>query len=385
METQEIGSFLPRLVFTGGGTGGHVYPGLAVLEELRKRGNYAVTWIGAKKGVERTLVEEASVPFVGIPAGKFRREFSLKNVTDLFRVLGGIFASIYHLKRLKPHLVFSKGGFVSVPPVLAAFMLKIPVVAHESDLDPGLATRIALPLARKLLVPFSESVELYPNRFRSKIVITGNPVREAIYRGNAEEGRKLLGFVKDKPILLVLGGSQGAMEINRLVWSSLQELLKDFQVVHQVGPLHTDAPELKESLHLSGYVAKGYFKEELPHVLAAADGVVSRAGAGTLWELAALCKPMLLIPLRGTGTRGDQVRNARLFELHGWARALYDEPIAREQFLAEVRSLFEKEGGDTFRASLKQLDVQGAADRIVRILQEVIQEGMEQNRWNGIR
>ncbi|MCX7788190.1 MAG: undecaprenyldiphospho-muramoylpentapeptide beta-N-acetylglucosaminyltransferase [Spirochaetes bacterium] len=380
METQEIpSSHRPRLMFTGGGTGGHVYPGLSVLEQLRKRGEYEVVGIGSKKGVERTLVGEASVPFLGIPSGKFRREFTFKNVTDLFRVLGGIFVSIYHLKRLNPHLLFSKGGFVSVPPVLAAFILKIPVIAHESDLDPGLATRIALPIARRLLVPFPESVELYPKRYRSKITVTGNPVRDAIFQGNAEEGRKLLGLRKDRPILLVLGGSQGAMEINRLLWSTLPDLLKDMQVVHQVGPLHTGAPELAESLHLSGYVAKGYFKEELPHVLAAADGVVSRAGAGTLWELAALCKPMLLIPLRGSGTRGDQVRNARLFELHGWARAIYDEPIPRQRFLEEVRFLMDTRRAQDLQTNLKQLDVRGAANRIVQVLLEVIQEGTEQN------
>ncbi len=374
MEKQEIRHPPARILFTGGGTGGHVYPGLAVLEELRNRGEYRVGWIGSKKGMERSLVEEASVPFMGIPAGKFRREFTFKNLTDLFKVLGGVFASIYYLKRSKPHLVFSKGGFVSVPPVLAAFILRIPVVSHESDTDPGLATRIALPLARKLLVPFPESVEQYPARYRSRIVVTGNPVRKAIYEGNAETGRKLLGLVQDKPILLVLGGSQGAKEINQLVWSSLHDLLKDFQVVHQVGPLHANSRELHEAIQLRGYVARGYFKEELPHVLAMADVVVSRAGAGTLWELSALCKPMLLIPLRGAGTRGDQVRNARLFELHGWAKTLYDEPIEKERFLTEVRSLVDPPIAEKFRATLKQLDVRGATDRIVGVIQQVMQE-----------
>ena len=381
METQEMASDRPRVLFTGGGTGGHVYPGLAILSHLRKRGPYEVAWIGSKKGVERSLVEEEGVPFIGIPAGKFRREFSLKNFTDLFRVAGGIVASLYRLQRLKPHLLFSKGGFVSVPPVLAAFVLRIPVISHESDMDPGLATRLALPVARKLLVPFPESVEKYPIRYRSKLVVTGNPVREEIFQGSPEVGRRLLGLREGKPILLVLGGSQGAMEINRLVWSSLEELVKDFQVVHQVGPLHTETPELEEISRLEGYVAKGYFKGELPHVLATADLVVSRAGAGTLWEQAALCKPMLLIPLRGTGTRGDQVRNARLFELHGWAKALYDEPIPKERFLSEVRSLWDRHTSEDLRASLRRLDVRGAAERIVR----VIQEELGQIPWNGTR
>jgi len=326
-------------------------------------------------------MEEEGVPFLGIPAGKFRREFSLKNFTDLFRVAGGIVTSLYRLHRFKPHLLFSKGGFVSVPPVLAAFVLRIPVISHESDMDPGLATRIALPVARKLLVPFPESVEKYPIRYRSKLAVTGNPVREEIFQGNSEAGRQLLGLRKGKPILLVLGGSQGAMEINRLVWSSLEKLVKNFQVVHQVGPLHTEAAELKEFSHLDGYVAKGYFKGELPHVLAMADVVVSRAGAGTLWELAALCKPMLLIPLRGTGTRGDQVRNARLFELHGWAKALYDEPIPKERFLSEVRSLADRNTSEELRASLKSLDVRGAAERIVQL----IQEELGKIPWNGTR
>ena len=381
METQDIGPSRPRILFTGGGTGGHVYPGLVILEHLRRRGAYELSWIGSKKGVERTLVEEAGVPFISIPTGKFRREFSFKNIIDLFRVVGGIFSSLYHLKRLRPHLLFSKGGFVSVPPVLAAFALRIPVISHESDMDPGLATRIALHMARKLLVPFGESVEKYPVRYRSKLVVTGNPVREEIFQGKPEVGRGLLGLRKDKPILLVLGGSQGALEINRLVWSTLEDLLKDFQVVHQLGPLHAEAPELKEYAQMDGYVAKGYFKGELPHVLAMANFVVSRAGAGTLWELAALCKPMLLIPLRGTGTRGDQVRNARLFELHGWAKALYDEPIPKERFLSEVRSLSESKTSENLRAGLKRLDIPRAAERIL----EAIQEELGKTPWNGIR
>ncbi|GAB4222853.1 MAG: undecaprenyldiphospho-muramoylpentapeptide beta-N-acetylglucosaminyltransferase [Spirochaetales bacterium] len=379
MDVQETEPWTPRILFTGGGTGGHVYPGLSVAEQLRKRSHCEVAWIGSGRGVERSIVEEASLPFFGIPAGKFRREFSFRNVTDLFRVVAGIFSSLYHLKRFKPHLLFSKGGFVSVPPVVAAFLLRIPIVSHESDMDPGLATRIALPLARKVLVPFPESVDQYPKRYRSKIVVTGNPVRSSIYEGNAHTGRQLLGFREDKPILLVLGGSQGALEINRLVWKTLGELLEDFQVVHQVGPLHADSEDLKDYSRTEGYVVRGYFKEELPHILAAADCVVSRAGAGTLWELAGLCKPMLLVPLRGYGTRGDQVRNARLFELHGWAKAIYDEPVATERFLSEVRSLIDPNLAGWMRSNLASLDVRGAAERVVN----VIQEELGRIPWNG--
>ncbi|MFQ3619765.1 MAG: undecaprenyldiphospho-muramoylpentapeptide beta-N-acetylglucosaminyltransferase [Spirochaetales bacterium] len=369
MKTQGI-----KIVFTGGGTGGHVYPGLAVWEALSQQGNFQITWIGSKQSIEQALVKETNIPFIGIPAGKFRREFSLKNITDMFRVVGGILASLYHIRRLQPHILFSKGGFVSVPPVIAAALLGVPIVSHESDFDPGLATRLALPFAKKMMVPFPESVDLYPVKHKNKILVTGNPVRQAILRGNPSVGRELLGFGTDKPILLVLGGSQGAWEINQLVWSSLEELLKDFFVVHQVGGAHIQSPQLQPLLTLPGYRARGYFKEELPHILAAASLVVSRAGAGTLWELAALKKPMLLIPLRGSGTRGDQVRNARLFAARGWASILEKTPITQGEFLSTLRELATEPKRREIESRLEKLDVAGVANRIAQELKTLGEE-----------
>jgi UDP-N-acetylglucosamine--N-acetylmuramyl-(pentapeptide) pyrophosphoryl-undecaprenol N-acetylglucosamine transferase len=379
VQMKEQGSRNRTIVFTGGGTGGHVYPGLVVLKKLQAFWPGELIWIGSSQGMERSLVEKEGVPFIGIPSGKFRRDLSWKNIPDVFRVLGGFFAAIYHLKRLKPILLFSKGGYVSVPPILAAAILKIPIIGHESDLDPGLATRIGLPFVRKLLVPYPDSVEQYAPRFRSKIVVTGNPVREEILQGSIEEGRKLLGLTEGKPVLLVLGGSQGAQELNELVWSVLKELLSTFQVVHQVGASHAQAPELASVSQLPGYFPRPYFTGELPHVLAAADMVVSRAGAGTLWELAAIGKPSLLIPLRGSGTRGDQVRNARLFELNGWAKVLYDTPILPEQFLQAVRSLMEGGSSEAIRKNLSRLDARGSLERILSLLKEEV----EQIAWNG--
>ncbi|MDR1931205.1 MAG: UDP-N-acetylglucosamine--N-acetylmuramyl-(pentapeptide) pyrophosphoryl-undecaprenol N-acetylglucosamine transferase [Spirochaetales bacterium] len=338
MGKQEIQTKKDLVVFTGGGTGGHVYPGLAVIERLREEWDAEILWIGSRAGMEKGIVESwakrlGGLEYRGIPSGKLRRCFSLKNFTDVFRIACGFFAALGIFLRRRPALVFSKGGYVSFPPVLAAWLLGAPVITHESDLDPGLATLLNAPFAKKICVPYEESVAHFPARFRKKLVVTGNPVRREIFSGRAEEGLRLTGFSGARPIVLVLGGSLGALEINALTRAALDELLPVCDIIHQTGEgKYEDIPR-------PGYFAAPYFTAEFPHMLAAASAVVSRAGAGSLWELLAAEKPALLIPLRGAGTRGDQVRNAELFERLGAAQVLSAASLSPEDFAAAVKTL----------------------------------------------
>ncbi|MDR0411410.1 MAG: undecaprenyldiphospho-muramoylpentapeptide beta-N-acetylglucosaminyltransferase [Treponema sp.] len=302
----------PKIAFAGGGTGGHIYPGLAVAAELKKK-ECSVFWIGSKKELDRRIVEGTGIQFFDIPSGKLRRYFSLQNFADVFRTIAGFFAARNILKKEKPALLFSKGGFVSVPPVIAAFSLKIPVFTHESDFSPGLATRINSFFSEKILVSYHETVSKFKVQMRKKVQVTGNPVRRIFRSTDAESGRRFLGV--EGPILLVLGGSQGAREINNIVMDNLEALTRFYTVVHQTGAMDAErTPPVSPR-----YKPLQYIGEEMPYILAAADMVLSRSGAGTVWECASAGKPMLLVPLRGSGTRGDQVENARFFEQAGAA------------------------------------------------------------------
>ena len=303
------------LVFTGGGTGGHIYPGLAVAAALEDICDCRIVWFGSKNGADRLAVESAGIEFREISSGKLRRYFSFKNFTDIFRIIAGFFSSAALLKKYRPALVFSKGGFVSVPPAAAAFVLRIPVFTHESDFSPGLATRINARLAKKIFISYQQTASFFSKKYLDRITVSGNPVRPRFYAANPENGRSFLGIGSREKILLVLGGSQGASEINDLVETSLAEITKDFFVVHQAGPGVEGRREAR-------YARLPYIGEELPDILAAATLVLARAGAGTIWECAAAGKPMVLVPLSGGSTRGDQVENGEFFESKGAARVL---------------------------------------------------------------
>ena len=298
---------LPVVAFAGGGTAGHVFPGLAVAQELGAR----IVWIGSASGVERELVTAAGIDFRGIPAGKLRRYFSLRNLSDIARTVAGVCAAVRVLRRERPALLFSKGGFVSVPPVVAAWLCGIPSWTHESDFDPGLATRINLFFCEKVLVSFAETVGALPARHREKAVVTGNPVRKAMYSADAARGRALVGCDAATPMVFVIGGSLGSSFINGLIVSCLSELLPRFFVVHQMGSHDFQASQREN------YFPSPFFAGELPDIMAAADLVIGRAGANTLAELAALAKPSILIPLPRTGSRGDQIANAEVFRAAG--------------------------------------------------------------------
>jgi UDP-N-acetylglucosamine--N-acetylmuramyl-(pentapeptide) pyrophosphoryl-undecaprenol N-acetylglucosamine transferase len=317
------------IAFAGGGTAGHVFPGLAVDEELGRR----IVWIGSSEGVERSLVTEAGYQFRGIPAGKLRRYLSLRNVSDLARIAAGVIASVRVMRKERPRLLFSKGGFVSVPPVIAAWLCGVPSWTHESDFDPGLATRINLRFCEKVLVSFPETVRYLPERYRDKAVVTGNPVRGSLYAADAVRGRRFVGCNQETPLVFVIGGSLGSSFINGAILSALPRLLPAVFVVHQMGA-HDYQPSEKRN-----YFPAAFFRAELADIMSAADLVISRAGANTLAELAALGKPSLLIPLPATSSRGDQLRNAEVFRSGGASVVAQEEETTTETLVFTVTAL----------------------------------------------
>ncbi|MCX7025573.1 MAG: UDP-N-acetylglucosamine--N-acetylmuramyl-(pentapeptide) pyrophosphoryl-undecaprenol N-acetylglucosamine transferase [Spirochaetes bacterium] len=338
---------MTTVAFTGGGTGGHVYPGIAVAERFKSLiaasgdddpGSYRLVWIGSGKDIERFPVEAAGMEYFAIPSGKLRRSLSPANMTDLFKVTAGFVAALGLLSSLRPAVLFSKGGYVSVPPCRAAACLGIPVYTHESDVTPGLATRLNASVAARIFVSYDRTRELLPERLRDRVTVSGNPVRSSVFGGDARRGRKFLGIPGGEPIILVLGGSQGAMQVNELVSAGLPGLADRAFVVHQHGRA------LVPATPPDGSVARRYrpfpfIHDELPDVLAAASVVVGRSGAGIVWEAAALGKPMILIPLCGQGTRGDQVDNARYAETAGAAVALVGPGATPAALVAAVASL----------------------------------------------
>ncbi|WP_407400912.1 undecaprenyldiphospho-muramoylpentapeptide beta-N-acetylglucosaminyltransferase [Treponema sp.] len=338
------------IAITGGGTGGHIYPGIAVADEIRNLVKDAdvdlkIHWIGSSKGMDRTLVEKSFVSnggsidaFHGIPCGKLRRYISFQNFVDLFRIFAGFVKAFFVLAKLKPDVLFSKGGFVSVPPCMAASILKIPFFTHECDFTPGLATRINSKKAKNVLVSYEDTKKYFSEPVKSKCLATGNPVRPVFYSDHAAEGRKFLGIPEDnkKPVLLVIGGSLGALQINSLVVECLEELKKNFIVVHQTGKAFADAhPEVMNSGD-ENYKPYAFIYSEMVSVLQAADVVLSRAGANSLSECAVCAKPMVLVPLCGSGTRGDQVDNARYFEEKGAAVVLVGDDATKENLLVKI-------------------------------------------------
>jgi UDP-N-acetylglucosamine--N-acetylmuramyl-(pentapeptide) pyrophosphoryl-undecaprenol N-acetylglucosamine transferase len=337
------------IAFAGGGTGGHIYPGLAIITNLKKIISCRVFWIGANTGMDRSIVEEAGVEFFGIPAGKLRRYISPHNFIDIFKVLAGFFAARKILRRERPALLFSKGGFVSVPPCAAASTLKIPVFTHESDFSPGLATRINLRFAEKVFTAFRDTAGLLSPELRGRAFYAGNPVRPEFRNADAKSGRAFLGIAGEDPILLVLGASLGARQVNELVRECLPRLKERFVVVHQTGPNAAwDIPADER------YKPYSFIRSELPHVIAAAALVLCRSGAGTLWECASLGKPMILIPLAGSGTRGDQVENARYLEKQGAAVVLTGDVKAGDVAAAAERLAVDTEARTKIAAAASE-------------------------------
>ena len=324
---------MKRIVLTGGGTAGHVTPNIALLPRLKEL-NYDIHYIGSYEGIEKQLIEEMGIPYYGISSGKLRRYFDVKNFTDPFRVLKGFGEARRLLKDLKPDVLFSKGGFVTVPVVLAAKRLGIPAIIHESDLTPGLANKICIPGAAKVCCNFPETMAHLP---KEKAVLTGSPIRQELLTGNKLAALDMCGFTANKPVILVMGGSLGSVAVNDAVRGALPELLENFQIIHLCGKGKTD-----ESLKgTQGYVQFEYIQDELKDLFALADMCVSRAGANAICELLALQKPNILIPLSAKASRGDQILNARSFEAQGFSIVLEEEEVTNVTLLKAVNNLME--------------------------------------------
>lgn len=297
-----------------------MFPALGVLDELGSdfMEKYRLIWLGSSGGIEERIVTERGIDFKGLPAGKLRRYFSLRNLYDALKFLFGIVLAFLYFVKNRPVLLFSKGGFVSVAPVVAAGILGIPVISHESDVDPGLATRINRRFTSIQCIPFPESARFYPSSLR--VEVSGNPVRKDILRGDRSLGLKTAGFSGDRLVLLVQGGSLGARQINSFIREHLVSLLAHMDIIHQTGEKDSEGPASPEDL--PGYFPRPFFSREYPHMLAAADMVLSRSGAGSLWELGITAKPAFFIPLT-EGARGDQMRNAKYAEERGVARVFH--------------------------------------------------------------
>ncbi len=324
---------MKRIVLTGGGTAGHVTPNIALLPSLREAG-YEIAYIGSYDGIEKKLIADFDIPYTGIATGKLRRYLDPKNLSDPFRVMKGFFEAKKFLKEYRPDVVFSKGGFVSVPVVRAAAALKIPCIIHESDMTPGLANKLCIPVAKKVCCNFPETVKSLP---AGKAVLTGSPIRKELAEGNRLAGLDMCGFTANKPVILVMGGSQGAASVNEAVRKALPRLLDTFQVIHLCGKDKLD----NLLLNTPGYKQFEYVKAELKDLFAACDLVISRAGANAICEILALKKPNILIPLPAEVSRGDQLLNADSFLSQGFSIVIQEDDLTTDALTAAVQELYE--------------------------------------------
>lgn len=321
-----------KIVLTGGGTAGHVTPNMALIPKLQEL-DYEIVYMGSYDGIEKKLMEDFDISYYGIATGKFRRYFDPKNFSDPFRVIKGMAEARKYLKEIKPDVLFSKGGFVSVPVVRAANSLGIPCIIHESDMTPGLANKLCIPVAKKVCCNFPETFSLLP---ANKAVLTGSPIRQELTTGSKEAAYQLCGFDSSKPVIMVVGGSLGSAAVNQAVRDVLPELLKDFQVVHLCGREKVD----NLLLTTPGYKQFEYIKSEMKDIFAMADIVISRAGANAISELLALRKPNILIPLPATSSRGDQILNAKSFESQCFSIVIDEDDLTSKILLEKIQELY---------------------------------------------
>ncbi|NLY10390.1 MAG: undecaprenyldiphospho-muramoylpentapeptide beta-N-acetylglucosaminyltransferase [Firmicutes bacterium] len=349
---------MKRIVLTGGGSAGHVTPHLALIPKLEENG-WDIHYIGTHTGIERTLMERL-VAYYPISAGKLRRYFDLKNFTDPFRVSFGMVQAFFLLRKLRPDVVFSKGGFVSVPVAIAARMLKIPVILHESDFTPGLANKLSIPFASHICVTFPETMKFVP---KEKASVTGNPIRKELTMGNRQRGLGFLKFNNKKPVLLAMGGSLGARKINEALRQSLPDLVNEFQIVHLCGKGNL-AHELD---NVPNYRQFEYINEELPDIYAASDLVISRAGSNAIFELLTLNKPNLLIPLSLEASRGDQIQNAKSFASQGFSHILFEEELTPETLVEKVYRL--RDERNQIRLKMQESPLKDSVSEIYAIIE----------------
>ncbi|MYL51074.1 undecaprenyldiphospho-muramoylpentapeptide beta-N-acetylglucosaminyltransferase [Halobacillus litoralis] len=348
-----------RILFTGGGTAGHVIVNLALIPEFQKQG-YTVDYIGSYSGIERKLIEPLDgVTYHAISTGKLRRYMSKENFKDPFKVLKGLAQSLRIIQKRKPQVIFSKGGFVSVPVVMAARLKSVPTVIHESDYTPGLANKLSFPFAKKILATFPETMKHLPE---GKGEYIGAVVREELFEGDRSKGLALCEFHKQKPVVMVMGGSTGSKRINDAIRDNLDELLQEVQIVHICGHGHKDT-----SINKRGYAQFEYVQDELKDLFAATDYIVSRAGSNAIFEFLALKKPMLLIPLSRKASRGDQILNADSFVKQGYAMKREEEELTNETLLKDLRQLIHKH--DQILESMQSYQSERTKEKVMDIIQ----------------
>ncbi len=351
---------MKKIILTGGGTAGHVTPNIALLPRLREAG-FDITYIGSYNGIEKQLLKEQKIPYYGISSGKLRRYFDIKNFSDPLKVIKGLGQSIRLMRKLKPDIVFSKGGFVSVPVILAARFCHIPSIIHESDLTPGLANKLAIPNAAKVCCNFPETLKYLPE---DKAVLTGSPIRKELLTGNKESARAQCHFSNEQPVLFVVGGSSGSKFINDTIRGLLPELLKSYQVIHMCGK-----GNIEESLkRTAGYKQFEYIGAELNDIFALADLVISRAGANSICELLALHKPNILIPLSANASRGDQILNAQSFEKQGYSVVIEEEIITPDKLLNIIHETYKNR--ERYVTAMEKSNTLNSVEKIVSLIEE---------------
>jgi UDP-N-acetylglucosamine--N-acetylmuramyl-(pentapeptide) pyrophosphoryl-undecaprenol N-acetylglucosamine transferase len=351
-----------KILFTGGGSAGHVTPNLALIEKFQKE-NWEIAYIGSETGIEKELITKLGVPYYHITTGKLRRYFSLQNFIDPFKVLYGIFQAMVLCFKLKPSIVFSKGGFVSLPVVVGAWLLRIPVIIHESDLTIGLTNKLCFPLATKICVTFPETINQVANK--NKGLVTGTPIRKKFFTADADAGRLKCELTSDKKTILVFGGSLGAEKINEVIHSCLPKLLENYQIVHITGKNNID-----HSLTNSNYKQFEYLHEDFPNVLAAADIVISRSGANSVYELIATRKPNILLPLSKSASRGDQIINATYCYKKGFSEIIFSDQLTADNLLKKIVEVEEK--SQTMTTAMAQFEIPPTINLIYGLAETIV-------------
>ncbi len=353
---------MKTIILTGGGTAGHVTPNLALIPSLQEAG-FDIHYIGSYNGIEKKLIENAGISYDGISSGKLRRYFDLKNFTDPLRVLKGYGEARKLIKKYKPEVLFSKGGFVAVPVVLAAKHYHVPTIIHESDMTPGLANKLCIPSAKKVCCNFPETLKYLPE---DKAVLTGSPIRSELLKGDRLAGLQYTHLSATKPIILVIGGSLGSVKVNTAVRRILPKLLETFQVIHICGKGNLD----ETLIGTTGYVQYEYVDRPLKHLFAAADIMVSRAGANSICEILALRKPNVLIPLSAAASRGDQILNANSFAKQGFSTVLEEENVTDNSLYEAIRNTYENRRQHI--EAMEKSHLNNAVETIMKLINESV-------------
>ncbi len=355
---------MKTICFTGGGSSGHVTPNLAIINALSED-KLQLIYIGSKAGIEKNLVTNENIPYYPIQSGKLRRYFSWQNFIDPLKILAGICQSFKILRKKQVDLVFSKGGFVSFPVVFAAYLKKIPVICHESDLVPGLANKLSFPFCEKICVTFAQSANNIS--YKNKTMITGAPVRKALFKGDKNSIIKKYNLDKTKKTLLITGGGAGSKVINDTVQMILEDLIEHYNIIHITGK-----DKLNKNFEtIPGYIQVEYLQEQMSDAMNLADIVISRAGSNTLYELILLKKNHILIPLSKKASRGDQIDNARYFEKAGLSTVIEEEKLSKETLLEAIKSVETHFSEQQQR--LQTYECPNGTDKIVALIHQLLE------------